>query len=93
MPALPVPAGSPTHGPMENGPMENGPPEIGIVSWYSAEQGFGFITPEGGGPDVVVYPETLEAAGIEALKAGDGVAFSAEPYRLARKAVTVERAS
>ena len=68
-------------------PMENG-----TVSWDSAEKGFGFITPEGGGPDVVVYPETLEAAGIGALEVGMAVAFSAEPYRLARKAVTVERA-
>jgi len=72
--------------------MENGPPEIGIVSWYSAAKGFGFITPEDGGPDVVVYPETLAAAGIEALEAGMVLAFTAEPYRLARKAVTVERA-
>lgn len=65
--------------------------ENGTVSWYSAEKGFGFITPGGGGPDVVVYPETLKAAGIQVLKAGDGVAFTTEPYRLARKAVTVER--
>jgi len=73
--------------------METGPPEKGIISWYSAEKGFGFITPEGGGPDVVVYPETLKVAGIEAPKPGDAVAFTAEPYRLARKAVTVERAA
>ncbi|MDH3235966.1 MAG: cold shock domain-containing protein [Alphaproteobacteria bacterium] len=72
--------------------MENGPAENGTVSWYSAEKGFGFITPEGGGIDVVVYPETLEAAGIETLEAGMAVRFSAEPYRLARKAVRVERA-
>ena len=64
----------------------------GTVSWYSAEKGFGFITPDGGGPDVVVYPDALRAAGIETLEPGMAVRFSAEPYRLARKAVTIERA-
>jgi len=73
-------------------PTETGRLENGLISWYSAEKGFGFITPEEGGPDVVVYPETLKAAGIEAPKAGDAVSFTAEPHRLARKAVTVQRA-
>jgi CspA family cold shock protein len=66
------------------------PTETGTISWYSAEKGFGFITPEGGGPDVVVYPATLKAAGIEAVEAGDAVSFTAEPYRLARKAVSIK---
>lgn len=68
------------------------PMETGTISWYSAAKGFGFITPEAGGPDVVVYPETLKAAGIETPEPGQTVAFTAEPHRLARKAVTVERA-
>ncbi|HUT50434.1 MAG TPA: cold shock domain-containing protein [Alphaproteobacteria bacterium] len=65
--------------------------ENGTVSWFSAAKGFGFITPEAGGPDVVVYPETIKAAGLETLEAGMAVTFTAEPYRLARKAVSLAR--
>jgi CspA family cold shock protein len=64
--------------------------ETGTISWYSADVGFGFITPEGGGIDVVVYPETLKAAGIETLQAGDAVAFTAAPYRRVREAVSIK---
>jgi cold shock protein len=68
------------------------PMETGTISWYSAAKGFGFITPDAGGADVVVYPETLKAAGIETLEAGESVTFTAEPYRRTRKAVSIARA-
>jgi len=67
------------------------PMESGIVSWYSAAKRFGFITPEGGGKDVVVHAEALEAAGIGPLEPGMAVRFSTEPYRNARKVAAIER--
>lgn len=74
---------------LESGPLEPGPLESGTVSWYSAAKGFGFITPADGGPDVVFYPETLRAAGIETPAMGAAVAFTAEPFRRARKATSI----
>jgi len=65
--------------------------ESGTVSWYSQEKGYGFVTPDGGGPDVAVYAETLESAKLGALELGDKVRFTAEPHRLARKVVSIER--
>jgi len=65
--------------------------QSGTVSWYSAEMGFGFITPAEGGADVVIYAEALKAAGIEKLTEGEAVSFETEPERRARKAVAIKR--
>jgi cold shock protein len=45
----------------------------GIVKWYNAEKGFGFITPESGGKDVFVHASALERAGITSLHEGQTV--------------------
>lgn len=45
----------------------------GVVKWFAAEKGYGFITPEGGGRDVFVHVNTMRRSGIEALAAGQRV--------------------
>lgn len=62
----------------------------GTVSWYSKERGYGFITPEDGGIDVVVYADAVGAAGAETLAEGDVVAFATEPYREFLKATDLK---
>ncbi|WP_330473201.1 cold-shock protein [Terrabacter sp. C0L_2] len=46
----------------------------GTVSWYDADKGFGFITPESGGPDVFVHVREL-ADGLPELIEGDRVTY------------------
>ena len=40
---------------------------LGIVHWFNAEKGFGFITPDEGGPEIFVHHSTLQATGIRHL--------------------------
>ncbi|GAN66734.1 cold-shock protein [Acetobacter orientalis] len=42
----------------------------GIVKWYNATKGFGFITPDGGGKDIFVHASALERSGLSALNEG-----------------------
>lgn len=46
----------------------------GTVSWYDGDKGFGFVTPESGGPDVFVHVRSL-ADGLQGLGEGDRVTF------------------
>jgi len=46
----------------------------GTVSWYDGDKGFGFITPESGGPDVFVHVREL-ADGLPELGEGDRVTY------------------
>ena len=48
----------------------------GIVKWYNATKGFGFISPQAGGKDVFVHATALEAAGLSPLQEGQAVKMS-----------------
>jgi CspA family cold shock protein len=45
----------------------------GIVKWYNATKGFGFISPQSGGKDVFVHATALEQAGLPPLQEGQSV--------------------
>lgn len=47
----------------------------GIVKWFNAEKGFGFIAQDGGGPDVFVHYSALGGAGFKSLDEGQRVEF------------------
>ena len=42
----------------------------GIVKWFNAQKGFGFIEPESGGADVFVHISSVERAGLRGLAEG-----------------------
>jgi CspA family cold shock protein len=47
----------------------------GTVKWFNDEKGFGFITQDGGGPDVFVHFRAITGAGFKSLKEGQKVTF------------------
>ena len=44
--------------------------QTGIVKWFNAQKGFGFIQPTSGGPDVFVHISAVERAGMTGLNEG-----------------------
>ncbi|WP_397400195.1 cold-shock protein [Phenylobacterium sp.] len=50
----------------------------GVVKWFNATKGFGFIQPDQGGPDVFVHISAVERAGLGALNEGQKVSYELE---------------
>lgn len=47
----------------------------GVVKFYNADQGFGFISPVGGGRDVLVQAPEVDRSGLGELLVGQRVEF------------------
>ncbi|WP_163509226.1 cold-shock protein [Fodinicola acaciae] len=47
----------------------------GVVKWFNADKGFGFITPDGGGSDVFVHFSEIQASGFRSLEENQRVSF------------------
>jgi CspA family cold shock protein len=48
---------------------------VGTVKWFSAEKGYGFITPENGGKDLFVHFSAIQGDGYKSLNEGDKVEY------------------
>ena len=51
---------------------------IGVVNWFNAQKGFGFIQPDDGGADVFVHISAVERAGMATLHEGQKLSFELE---------------
>ena len=47
----------------------------GTVKWFNAEKGYGFIAPDGGGPDVFAHYSAISTAGFRTLDENQKVEF------------------
>ena len=50
----------------------------GIVKWFNAEKGYGFIANDEGGDDIFVHFSAIQAEGYRKLKEGQKVSFEIE---------------
>ena len=47
----------------------------GVVKWFNSEKGFGFISVDGGGPDVFVHFSAIQGDGYRSLDENQRVEF------------------
>jgi CspA family cold shock protein len=47
----------------------------GTVKWFNPTKGFGFIQPDGGGPDIFVHISAVERAGLRTLNEGQKISY------------------
>ena len=62
----------------------------GKVKWFDASKRFGFIQPDGGGPDVFVHQADITAEGVDTLTEGQSVTFEITRSPAGEKAVSVK---
>ncbi len=63
---------------------------VGTVKWFSAEKGYGFITPENGGKDLFVHFSAIQADGYKSLNEGDKVEYEETQGRKGPQAANVK---
>jgi CspA family cold shock protein len=61
----------------------------GVVKWFSAEKGYGFVTPEDGGKDLFVHHSEIQGSGYKSLDEGQKVSFETEQGPKGPQAVKV----
>jgi len=60
----------------------------GVVKWFNATKGFGFITPDDGGQDAFVHISAVERSGMSGLAEGQKVSFDLQKGRTGKTEAT-----
>jgi len=50
----------------------------GIVKWFNATKGFGFIQPDDGGADVFVHVSAVERSSLGSINEGQKIGYELE---------------
>ena len=61
----------------------------GTVKWFSADKGYGFITPDDGSNDVFVHFSSIAGSGFRSLAEGAKVQYETEPGQKGLQAINV----
>ena len=61
----------------------------GMVKWFKAEKGFGFIIPQDGGKDVFVHKACLDKCNIASIETGQKVSMTVRTVAKGREAMDV----
>jgi CspA family cold shock protein len=64
--------------------------QTGIVKFFNASKGYGFITPDDGGKDVFVHVTAVERSGMGSLADGQRISFETEPDKRGKGPKAVE---
>ncbi len=72
---------------------DDGTPMDGVVKWFSALKGYGFVSPNDGGKDVFLHITILCNAGLSGLTPGQTVRMRVVHAKKGPEAVAVEVAS
>jgi CspA family cold shock protein len=62
----------------------------GLVKFFNADKGFGFITADEGGKDIFVPASSVTASGLASLKPGQRVSFETQPDARGPKAINLK---
>jgi CspA family cold shock protein len=62
---------------------------VGTVKWFSAEKGYGFITPDNGGKDLFVHFSAIQGDGYKSLNEGERVEYEESQGRKGPQASNV----
>jgi CspA family cold shock protein len=63
----------------------------GVVEWFNAEKGFGFITPDAGGADLFVHHTAIQGGGFKTLDEGQRVNFDSAQGQKGPQATNVNK--
>jgi CspA family cold shock protein len=63
--------------------------QTGIVKWFNEAKGFGFISPDTGGPDLFVHFQDIKATGFKSLAENQRVSFERAPSPKGEKVTNV----
>ncbi|OZI38125.1 cold-shock protein [Bordetella genomosp. 10] len=65
--------------------------ETGIVKWFNADKGFGFIMPEGGGKDLFEHFSEIQGGGYKSLEENQRVSYIARQGAKGPQATKITR--
>jgi CspA family cold shock protein len=65
----------------------------GTVKWFNDAKGFGFSTPDDGGPDVFAHFSAIQGGGFKSLKEGQKVSFEVTQGPKGKQASNIQPAA